>query len=117
MSASAVEVLVAAKTAAREGAVLLSNPLCGMRTARPFVVSDSLPSVPKITSINPYLSMLMNFHGDTVDFESIRSISEAIALYKKNARLRLMAHNDNTLQEFQVIDLHMIMDAIPTIRT
>jgi hypothetical protein len=115
IAAPAMDVLAAAKTAAQLGAVVLSNPMSGVRTAQSLFGSSSFekpPSVgarsltpPKIRSINPYLSVLAAPSRGTVDFVSVKNVDEALTLYKKNARLRFIAHNDDTIKAFQAVDL------------
>ncbi|MCL2216491.1 MAG: hypothetical protein FWB91_05655 [Defluviitaleaceae bacterium] len=115
VAASAVEVLSAAKTAARQGAIVLSNPLAGVRSASPLFSPSNLPPTPgrgaaqKISSINPYLTILVSPVMETVDFSSVQRIDEALGLYKKNARLRFLAHNDDAIKAFQTSDLEIII--------
>ena len=116
IAAPAIEVLSAAKSAARQGAVVLSNPLAGVRSAQPPLFSQSnLPPTPgrgstqKISSINPYLTVLASPKMETVDFNSVQRLDEALGLYKKNARLRFLAHNDDAIKAFQTSDLEMIV--------
>jgi hypothetical protein len=126
VAAPAMDVLAAAKSAAHLGAVVLSNPMSGVRTAQPlfgaasFERPQSAPartpsSPPKIRSINPYLSVLAGPSRGTVDFVSVKNIDEALTLYKKNARLRFVAHNDDTIKAFQANDLEIMLATITTL--
>ncbi|MCL1843779.1 MAG: hypothetical protein FWF79_08195 [Defluviitaleaceae bacterium] len=123
VAAPAMDVLAAAKNAARLGAVVLSNPSAGVRTAAPPLFSPatfdkppasptSASNPPKIRSINPYLSVLAGPSKGTVDFNSVKQLDEALSLYKKNARLRFVAHNDDTIKAFQAVDLEMLLNTL-----
>jgi hypothetical protein len=107
-----MEVLAAAKSAARLGAVVISNPMAGVRTTTPLFGSSGFEkqSTPGIKSINPYLSVLASEGHGTVDFISVKTIDEALSLYKKNARLRFAAHNDDMIKAFQAADLEMLLN-------
>jgi len=118
VAAPAMDVLSAAKSAAHLGAVILSNPMAGVRSSQPLFGSPAfekpsalggLSSPPKIRSINPYLSVLAGPSRGTVDFVSVKNIDEALTLYKKNARLRFAAHNDDTIKRFQATDLEILL--------
>lgn len=126
VAAPAMEVLAAAKSAAHLGAVILSNPMAGVRTSQqlfgpsgfekpPSLGARSAP--PKIRSINPYLSVLASPARGTVDFVSVKNIDEALTLYKKNARLRFLSHNDDTIKAFQATDLEMLISTITALET
>ena len=118
VAAPAIEVLAAAKSAAHQGSIVVSNPLAGVRFAtHPLFSQSTLPPTPgrgsnatqKIASINPYLSLLVSPTLDTVDFSSVRRVDEALNLYKKNARLRFLAHNDDAIKAFQTADLQILV--------
>jgi len=117
IAAPAINVLEAAKTAARLGAVILSNPMAGVRTTQPLFGPSSFEKPPSaggrsqtsIRSINPYLSVLSTQGGGMVDFVSVKNLDEALQLYKKNARLRFVAHTDDTIKVFQSNDLEMLL--------
>jgi hypothetical protein len=119
VAAPAIEVLSAAKSAASLGAVLLSNPMSGVRTNQPLFGPTGFeppPSVARksanstqIRSINPYLSVLTTPAQGTVDFLSVKNIDEALNLYKKNARLRFQGHSDETIKTFQTSDLEALV--------
>jgi hypothetical protein len=128
VAAPAMDVLAAAKSAAHLGAVVLSNPMSGVRTAQPLFGASSFekpPSLnrasssvaPKIRSINPYLSVLTGESRGTVDFVSVKNIDEALTIYKKNARLRFAAHNDDTIKAFQAVDLEMLLNTLTVLET
>lgn len=118
VAAPAIEVLAAAKTAASQGAFILSNPMQGVRTTQPLFgpssferppASGASKNPPTIRSINPYLSVLAAPACGMVDFISVKNIDEALTLYKKNARLRFIAHGDDTIKAFQAADMEMLL--------
>ncbi|MCL2841116.1 MAG: hypothetical protein FWE05_10140 [Defluviitaleaceae bacterium] len=116
VASSATEVLSAAKSAIRQGAIVISNPLAGVRNAESPVFSSPLTPPPpnrnipqSVSSINPYLSILVSPQLDTVDFSSVKRIDDAMTIYKKNARLRFLAHNDDVIKAFQTSDLEIIV--------
>ena len=116
-AAPAIEVLTSVKTAVNHGAVLLSNPLAGVRNTNPVFPSakfstSSRPNTQKVTAINPYISLLVSQANGTVDFQSARKLEEALTVYKKNARLRFMPHNDEAIKNFQLSDLELILFAL-----
>jgi hypothetical protein len=126
VAAPAMEVLAAAKSAAHLGAVVLSNPMSGVRTSQPLFgpsgfdkpMSPGRSSAPpKIRSINPYLSVLAAPSRGMVDFVSVKNIDEALNLYKKNARLRFVAHNDDTIKAFQATDLEVLLATITALES
>jgi hypothetical protein len=127
VAAPAMDVLAAAKSAAHLGAVILSNPMAGVRTTQPLFGPSSFekpPSVggrsltpPKIRSINPYLSVLAAPPQGMVDFVSVKNIDEALTLYKKNARLRFVAHNDDTIKAFQAVDLEVLISTMAALES
>ena len=128
IAAPAIEVLSAAKSAAHLGAVILSNPMSGVRTSQPLFGPASFEkpppsggggrsSPPKIRSINPYLTVLAGESRGTVDFVSVKNIDEALTLYKKNARLRFAAHNDDTIKKFQAADLEILLATITALES
>jgi len=89
----AMEVLVAARVAIRQGASLISNPMAGATNKKP---------------INPYISVVTTPQLDAVDFSSVKRINEAIAVYKNNGKLRFFAHHDDTVKRFQDMDMEML---------
>jgi len=119
VSAPAIDVLAAAKTAAHQGAIILSNPMQGVRTTQPLFGPSSFDrppasgsgsrSAPSVRSINPYLSVLAAPATGMVDFVSVKNIDEALTLYKKNARLRFIAHGDDMIKAFQAADMEMLL--------
>jgi len=123
IAAPAMDVLAAVKAAARAGGVVLSNPLSGVRTSQQLFGTNafekSVPggrsAQPKVRSINPYLSVLLgpSLHG-TVDFVSVKNVDEALTVYKKNARLRFAAHNDDAIKAFQAVDLEVLLATLAT---
>jgi len=114
LNAPAMDVLSAAKSAAHGGTIILSNPMSGVRTGMmTFDISPAFggrpAAPPKIRSINPYLSILAEPSRGTVDFASVRNLDEALTIYKKNARLRFISHNEDTVKQFQAADLESLL--------
>jgi hypothetical protein len=113
VSAPAMEVLTAARFAVRKGAVLVSDPMTGVNI--PTVQAPGKPRFPSHakqenpTIFNPYLTLLLTEPGETIDFQSMKQVDEALTLYKKNAKLRFIAHNDESIQHFQLIDLKSLL--------
>ena len=70
---------------------------------------DANNQPPKITAINPFISVLVSWPLDTVDFSSMKQIDEAIHLYKKNTRLRFLAHSDQAMANFVAADLQAMV--------
>lgn len=114
-ASTAIEVLKSVKTAVRNGSVLVGNPLSGVRNAASLFSSGTKPpptgrtAAPKVSSINPYISLLITKEGSTVDFQSVKKLDEALDIYKKNARLRFVTHNDEAVKNFQILDLEGIL--------
>jgi len=108
----AMEVLTASKTAVRQGAVLLSNPLAGVRSEPSFFPLSPAPRASvlptKAGAISPFLTLLVSEPSETVDFLSVKNIDAAISFYKKNARLRFMSYKEDALKSFQVSDLEAV---------
>ncbi|MCL2386106.1 MAG: hypothetical protein FWC89_01015 [Defluviitaleaceae bacterium] len=121
VASPAIDVLSAAKTAVRLGAVILSNPMSGVRTNQPLFGPSTFErpknTETKIWSINPYLSVLSRSAHGTVDFISVKNIDEALALYKKNARLRFVSHNEDTIKAFQAVDLETLLATMTAIES
>ena len=126
VAAPAIEILAAAKTAAHLGAVILSNPMAGVRTSQSLFGPSGFErpqplgvhtSAPKIRSINPYLSVLASKSHGTVDFISVKNIDEALSLYKRNARLRFAGHSDDTIKAFQALDLEILLNTITALES
>jgi hypothetical protein len=117
VGAPGLEILATAKAQANGGFVLLSNPLSGVKRTSPLFSPKTTP-VPKtapkqkIVQLNPYLSLLMMGPGEMIDFRTVREVEEAIQLYKKNARLRHVAHSDESVRAFMQADLEVIREAM-----
>jgi hypothetical protein len=116
VAAPAIDVLTAARVLIRQGAVLMSNPLVGISSppTSPTRVR-SLISPSKQVIVNPYLSVLTSEPFDTVNFHSIKGIDSALTAYKKNAKLRFIAHNDDAVKHFQLIDLRSIVQTLSAV--
>ncbi|MCL2605414.1 MAG: hypothetical protein FWD90_13145 [Defluviitaleaceae bacterium] len=116
VSAPAMDVLTAARVAVRKGSVLVSNPMIGVNV--PAVQAPGKPRFPsqanKVnpTIINPYLTLLTTEPLDTVDFQSLKRLDEALSMYKNNAKLRFIAHSDDSIQHFQAIDLKYMLQTL-----
>jgi hypothetical protein len=117
VSASAMEVLVAVHAAVKKGARLVSNPLVGAnlpsrqasaKNARP----PLFPTKPPPAIFNPYLTVITTPTDDSLDFTSLKKVDDALAIYKKNAKLRFIAHNDDAIAHFQMIDLRSMLQAM-----
>ena len=101
---SAMEVLETAKAAIKKGAALISDPLVGVRIPTPGA---------KPQAFNPYVSIVVTPPGESLDFQSVRRIDEALAVYRKNAKLRFYPHSDDAINMFQAIDMDMLAAAVP----
>jgi len=122
VGAPAMEVLNTARTAIKQGAVLVSNPKIGVnlptKQATPKNGRPALfPTKAAPPVFNPYLSVITAppGEGEAIDFQSMKSIDEALAVYKKNAKLRFIAHNDDAIAHFQMVDVHGMMQALTTV--
>jgi hypothetical protein len=117
ISAPAMEVLNAVRTLVRQGAILASNPMAGVnlpakqapiKKGRPALFPEkSAPAV-----FNPYLTVITSPPAETLDFQSLKSIDEALVIYKKNAKLRFIAHSDDAIAHFQMIDMRGFLQAL-----
>ena len=96
LNSAATDVLAAARNAIHKGAVLLTHPLSG----------GSVPSM------NPYKSIIISEPNKQLDFMSNKLIEEAIMFYKKNARIKYKAYNDKLIDDFQTLDLDLMVSAI-----
>jgi len=115
MGIPASELLVAVRTAVREGAVLVSNPLSGVRMDQtraekkplaPKRFGDkTIPFGGKPVAFNPYVSVLVTSAREAVDFLSVKRIEEALTVYKKNAGLRFSGRSDESVKQFQMADM------------
>ncbi|MCL2527696.1 MAG: hypothetical protein FWE42_04675 [Defluviitaleaceae bacterium] len=120
LTTPAMEVLVVVKAALRQGAVLVSNPLAGvrMRPIRPGPRSkgggfvDKPLETGRPVAFNPYVSVVTTSTKNAVDFQSVRRIEEALALYRNNARMRIIAHNDESIASFQMADMEMLVSVL-----
>lgn len=115
VATAAIEVLTTAKSAVHTGAVLISNPEYGIKKQSGSIFG-STNKVPqnglvenRVVSISPYLTIILSPSVETLDFNSVKIISNTIALYKKNARQRFLAHNDEAIRAFQTYDLEMVV--------
>ena len=113
ISATVTEVLDAAKNAISKGSRLYSSPLAGIKTAPKLSLPfNERPSKPKITSVNPYLSLLVGPPGNTMDFESARTIDDALKIHKKSGILRFVTYDDDENFEFQTADLETLLATV-----
>ena len=115
-----MDVLNAARVLIRRGAVLSSNPLVGVnvptkQAAPRNVRTNLLPTKPSTAIFNPYLTVITSAPGEALDFQSLKKVDEAIALYTKNAKLRFVAHNDDAIAHFQMIDVRSMLQALSVI--
>ena len=113
ISATVTEVLSAAKSAISKGSKLYSSPLSGLKTAPELALPfGKKPNKPRISSLNPYLSLLVGPPGKTMDFESARTIDDAFNVYKKSGTLRFVTYDDDAIFEFQTADLEVLLATI-----
>ena len=113
ISATVIEVLVAAKAAVSKGSRLYSSPVSGIKTAPKLTLPfGEKPSKPKISSVNPYLSLLVGPPGKTMDFESARAIDDALKIHKKSGTLRFVTYDDDEIFEFQTADLETLLATV-----
>ena len=114
LNGTALEVIASARTAISRGAILLSDPMAAIRpTISLFPGTRSSSSAP---DINPFKSLLAvsdeEVKGFLLDFNSMTLITEAMRLYKKNARLRYAALDDNASRNFQLMDFESMLKTI-----
>ncbi|MCL2049265.1 MAG: hypothetical protein FWG87_11125 [Defluviitaleaceae bacterium] len=104
----AIDVLAAAKTAAKNGSILLSNPLTGVGSMR-MDLQASRPTPQKVRALNPCISVILSPPQDTIDLASVSSLNDTYEVYKKNARLRFAAHSDADINRMQAHDLEHVI--------
>ena len=118
VASASIEVLTAVRTVIHQGAVLLSDPLSGMRNTQPLfsrvTTTSRAAPISKMNAISPFLSLLITQPKDTVDFMSVKRVDEAISTYKKNARLRFKSHNEEALKNFKIADLDTLLFTLQT---
>lgn len=113
ISATVTEVLGAAKGAISKGSRLYSSPLSGVKTSTKLALPfGKQPIKPGISSVNPYLSLLVGGPGKTMDFASARTIDEALKVHKKSGTLRFVTYDDDEIFEFQTADLETLLATI-----
>ena len=118
VGAPAMEVLKTARGLVQQGAALASNPLVGIdvpaQKATPRLTNNPASLLMRRSVIvNPYLTVITTTQpGGTVDFKSLKKMNEAVTAYKKNAKLRFIAHNDDTIAHFQAVDLREMLQAL-----
>ena len=118
VGAPAIEVLKTARVLVRQGAALASNPLVGIhvpiKQATTKVGQPPRLSVAREKSniINPYLTIIATQPQDAVDFQSLKALDQALNTYKKNAKLRFIAHSDDAIAHFQTLDLQSMLHAL-----
>ena len=124
MSTPAMDVLLAVKSAIRQGAATVSNPMAGVRMTPPRLVKPQSrekpagpigiekPATGKPVAVNPYVSIAVTTKQEAVDFKSIKAVDEAIELYRKNARLRFIGHSDEAIKSFQIADMEMLASVL-----
>ncbi len=94
------EVFTAARDAVHLGAALISHPLAG--SLKP--------------NENPYRSVLLSTRRGPVDPDSLRTMEDAVAVFKR-LPVKTRRYSPRILQDFSVIDLdlvHSAMQALPT---
>jgi len=117
VAAPAMDVLGAARILIRQGALLASNPLVGVNLPMKQAVPRNtlLPGKQSSAIFNPYLTVITSAPGEAVDFQSLKKVDEAIGVYKKNAKLRFVAHNDDAIAHFQMVDVRSMLQALSAI--
>ena len=119
VGAPAMDVLTAVRAAIHQGAALVSSPLAGVRMNPPRRTDSRTghrilpPSKP--VAFNPYLSVAVSAQQESVDFQSVKRIDEALSVYRKNARLRFIAHNDDAVNQFQMADMNMLLSFLSSL--
>ena len=99
LNAPVTQVLSAVKEAVHKGAALLS-PLEAAVTRY---------------GLNPYKSVILSDSQVQLDFNSLKRIEEAIALYKKNGAIRYRAYNEALLADFQSSDMQLFESILATL--
>ena len=113
ISATISEVLGAAKNAVSKGAKLYSSPLTGVKSTSKLMLNfGKHSSKSRISSVNPYLSLLVGPPGKTMDFESARLIDDAQKVYKKSGMLRFVTYDDDEILKFQTADLETLLATV-----
>ena len=120
----AMDVLVAARAAVHQGGTLVSNPLTGVRmNNNPFQPQNlrarnekqtigNISKSDKPIAFNPYVSVLVASPQGAVDFQSVKRIDEALAVYRKNARMRFIAHSDDMVKRYQGMDVEHLLSVL-----
>jgi hypothetical protein len=93
---SARELMSAVRNAVHKGAVIVSNPLSG--GLKP--------------ALNPFKSIILRENKGQLDFTSLKLIEETQAFYKKNGMIQYRSYNDKMLEDFQVLDLSLMVSAM-----
>jgi len=109
INASALEVISTAQSAVRKGALLLSNPLIGVRKQSANLPFIKTKPTNQASSINPYLTVITSEIRETIDLVSVKRLNEALEFFKKNARLRFVGHNEDAIKIFQKNDLEAVL--------
>ena len=113
ISATVTEVLHAAKNAISKGSRLYSSPLSGIKVSQKLTLPfEKQPGNPRISKVNPYLSLLVGPPGKTMDFESARLIDDALKVFKKSGTLRFVMYDDEENFELQTTDLETLLATI-----
>ena len=113
ISATVTEVLDAAKSAVSKGSRLYSSPLARLKVTPKLELNfEQKQSKPTVSSVNPYLSLLVGPPGKTMDFESARTIDDALKVYKKSGTLRFIPYDDDDIIELQTADLETLLATV-----
>ena len=112
-STSAVSVLIAARTAVRSGFALLNEPMSTVRpkkqpifTPRAGTKGFGKQDTPNNMEVfNPYMTICLEGPSDVLSLPSAKKLDDALALYKKNVRLRLMPNDEETIMIYQQQDV------------
>ena len=112
-STSAVSVLTAARTAVRSGFTLLNEP---MSTVRPKKTPIFTPKAETkgfgkqnnnnaMEAFNPYMTICLEGPSDILSMPSAKKLDDALAIFKKNVRLRLMPNDEESIMIYQQQDV------------
>ena len=113
-STSAVSVLTAARTAVRGGFVLLNEPMSTVSQKKIPIFSQhkankgfgKQDNTNKMEVHNPYMTICLEGPSDVLSLHSAKKLDDALAIYKKNVRLRLMPNDEESMIIYQQQDIN-----------
>ena len=112
-STSAVSVLMAARTAVKQGFALLNEPTSTLQQKKtPIFLQQATnkgfgkqDSTNNMEVHNPYMTICLEGPSDVLSLSSAKKLDDAIAVYKKNVRLRLMPNDEQSIMIYQQQDI------------